>query len=78
MNNSSSSTKVTKKRSRVVEIKEEMDHNLKKFQDEYNYEQSSPINYDRIKKMNYIVLIMFAEHIIRGNLLFDSFIGIER
>jgi len=65
-------------RSIAVEINEEIDHNLKKFQAEYKQENSNPIDMDRIKKMILIVLILFFSRILRGSILIPSIIGITR
>ncbi len=66
------------KRSRTLEITEEIHSNLQKFQDEYYLERSNPLNWNRIKKMFYIILMMLVEHFIRGSVFLPSFIGIGR
>ena len=61
-----------------MEIREEIDINLKKLQEEYKSQQYVSFDSCRIRKMSYILLIFIAEHILRGNKLFSSIFGIEK
>jgi hypothetical protein len=72
------SQKIKLKRSRTMEIKDEITSNLKKFHDDFYKVESKPINWERIKNMFVVIAIFLLEIIIQGNSFFKSLFGIEK